>query len=256
MKRWMTILLAAIFCMSAALAETMYYNPDGGTRYHADMNCPSTNRRYLPMKPIDLADAKLKGLKICSVCVQEETDELWYDPWYGVHFHKGSCAAAADGAHARGSAAMRLNEDGTADTISADEKNDPSRLLFACPVCRPLGDETQVFLLHKGKASMLHASWKCAGVTQYDAFSGIGENIRVGELDNEQYAMVAWCPLCMGDDQATVHCYINAAGGKMLHKTRQCVCISAKYFPYMKGLTEKQADEYRLNGMEYCDHCW
>ena len=57
----------------AANASTvLYYNPDGGTKYHLDQNCKSTHAKYLPMKGHftygEINDAKYVKLTPCNVC--------------------------------------------------------------------------------------------------------------------------------------------------------------------------------------------
>ena len=50
----------------------LYYNADGGSRYHADPNCKSAHERYLPFKGVftygEVNDAKYKELMPCNVC--------------------------------------------------------------------------------------------------------------------------------------------------------------------------------------------
>ena len=50
----------------------LYYNPDGGSKYHLDQNCQSTNQRYLPLKGQftydQLNDSKYSKLQPCNVC--------------------------------------------------------------------------------------------------------------------------------------------------------------------------------------------
>lgn len=50
----------------------LYYNPEGGTFYHTDMNCPSTAAKYLPFSGsftwAQVNDAPYTGLKPCTVC--------------------------------------------------------------------------------------------------------------------------------------------------------------------------------------------
>ena len=50
----------------------LYYNPDGGTKYHLDQNCKSTHAKYLPMKGHftygEINDAKYSKLTPCNVC--------------------------------------------------------------------------------------------------------------------------------------------------------------------------------------------
>lgn len=57
----------------AANANTiLYYNPDGGSKYHLDQNCKSTHAKYLPMKGhfkySEINDDKYKNLSPCNVC--------------------------------------------------------------------------------------------------------------------------------------------------------------------------------------------
>lgn len=49
----------------------IYYNPQGGKRYHSDQNCSSVNQRYLPMTEITYGDLKTEefsGLTACAKC--------------------------------------------------------------------------------------------------------------------------------------------------------------------------------------------
>lgn len=50
----------------------LYYNPTGGTRYHADMNCPSASEKYLPLAGSfswdQLYDHPYIDLLPCSIC--------------------------------------------------------------------------------------------------------------------------------------------------------------------------------------------
>ena len=53
-------------------ATVLYYNPEGGTKYHLDPNCKSTHEKYLPFKgPFtygDLNNANYASLTPCNVC--------------------------------------------------------------------------------------------------------------------------------------------------------------------------------------------
>ena len=53
-------------------ATVLYYNPDGGTKYHLDPNCKSTHEKYLPMKGhfkySEVNDPKYANLSPCNVC--------------------------------------------------------------------------------------------------------------------------------------------------------------------------------------------
>lgn len=50
----------------------LYYNPEGGTKYHLDQNCKSTHAKYLPMKGhftySEVNDTKYASLQPCNVC--------------------------------------------------------------------------------------------------------------------------------------------------------------------------------------------
>ena len=50
----------------------LYYNPDGGTKYHSDPNCKSIHAKYLPLKGTftyaQINDDTYKDLKPCNVC--------------------------------------------------------------------------------------------------------------------------------------------------------------------------------------------
>ena len=53
-------------------STVLYYNPDGGTKYHKDQNCKSTHAKYLPMKGhftyAEVNDEKYAKLSPCNVC--------------------------------------------------------------------------------------------------------------------------------------------------------------------------------------------
>ena len=53
-------------------STVLYYNPDGGTKYHLDQNCKSTHAKYLPMKGHftygEINDDKYVKLTPCNVC--------------------------------------------------------------------------------------------------------------------------------------------------------------------------------------------
>lgn len=49
----------------------LYYNPNGGKRYHIDPNCTSVNKKYLPLTPFtfgQLGEAGFQELIPCPVC--------------------------------------------------------------------------------------------------------------------------------------------------------------------------------------------
>ena len=53
-------------------STVLYYNPDGGSKYHVDPNCKSTNERYLPLKGTfkysQVNDNEYKNLVPCNIC--------------------------------------------------------------------------------------------------------------------------------------------------------------------------------------------
>ena len=53
-------------------STVLYYNPDGGSKYHLDQNCKSTHAKYLPMKGHftygEINNDKYKNLSPCNVC--------------------------------------------------------------------------------------------------------------------------------------------------------------------------------------------
>ena len=56
----------------AAPSTVLYYNPDGGTKYHIDPNCKSTHEKFLPMTAhftyAEVNDPQYAKLKPCNVC--------------------------------------------------------------------------------------------------------------------------------------------------------------------------------------------
>lgn len=58
--------------LTADRSTRLYYNPDGGSKYHLDQYCPSTHERYLPFKGTftygELDNDKYKDLKPCNRC--------------------------------------------------------------------------------------------------------------------------------------------------------------------------------------------
>ena len=51
---------------------TLYYNPKGGTQYHAVADCASVRRKYLPLTPFtfgELEDKAYRKLKPCPYCM-------------------------------------------------------------------------------------------------------------------------------------------------------------------------------------------
>ena len=60
-------------------AASMYYNPDGGTKYHADQNCSSVRSKYLPLTEIKygtLSRYPYTELTPCSICKAPERPEV------------------------------------------------------------------------------------------------------------------------------------------------------------------------------------
>ena len=54
----------------------LYYNPEGGSKYHRDPNCKTTNSKYLPMQGQFTYGELLQGahseLKPCHICLAPE----------------------------------------------------------------------------------------------------------------------------------------------------------------------------------------
>ena len=50
----------------------LYYNPEGGSKYHLDPNCPSVNLRFIPLQGTflysDVNDPQYQELKPCRIC--------------------------------------------------------------------------------------------------------------------------------------------------------------------------------------------
>jgi len=61
----------------------MYYNPDGGEKYHANQYCPSVRSAYLPLDEMTYGDLRrypFTGLRACGSCSapdRPETVETW-----------------------------------------------------------------------------------------------------------------------------------------------------------------------------------
>ena len=57
---------------AASPNTVLYYNPDGGSMYHADPNCKSVHAKYLPLKGhftyAEVNDGKYAELYPCNVC--------------------------------------------------------------------------------------------------------------------------------------------------------------------------------------------
>ena len=76
-KNRLAILAGMVASGSENLTESdndviLYYNPNGGTKYHLDQNCKSTHAKYLPMKGTfyysQINDEEYVNLKPCNVC--------------------------------------------------------------------------------------------------------------------------------------------------------------------------------------------
>ena len=70
---FLIILLSLCLGTSCAENSTIYWiNPDGGSRYHVDQNCPSINPKYLPLSvSITVEDLKKEPYHLlipCNVC--------------------------------------------------------------------------------------------------------------------------------------------------------------------------------------------
>lgn len=58
--------------LKADANTVLYYNPDGGTKYHLDQNCKSTHKKYLPLKGhfnySEINKEPYVNLSPCNVC--------------------------------------------------------------------------------------------------------------------------------------------------------------------------------------------
>ena len=66
-------------CNGTPVWEAMYYNPDGGEKYHTDAYCDSVRSRYLPLTEIaygTLARYPYTQLEPCSACKAPERPEV------------------------------------------------------------------------------------------------------------------------------------------------------------------------------------
>ncbi len=58
--------------LQADASTVLYYNPDGGTKYHLDPNCKSTHQKYLPFKGHftygEINQSEYVKLSPCNVC--------------------------------------------------------------------------------------------------------------------------------------------------------------------------------------------
>ena len=129
------MLLASVLMPSGAQAETYYYNPAGGRRYHADAQCPAVDPLYLPLATFDASELQgepYSSLQKCRVCDPEAEQEengggtflLYYNPQEGKFYHlRENCESV-------GAAYLPLT---AFDPSDADEAL--LERLSACPVC-------------------------------------------------------------------------------------------------------------------------
>jgi len=57
------------------LEEHCYINPVGGSKLHADPNCPNVNPKYLPLTEMEFDGALPDGYSVCPVCTAVELPE-------------------------------------------------------------------------------------------------------------------------------------------------------------------------------------
>lgn len=58
-----------------------FYNPDGGSRLHADPFCPSVSMQYLPLASADgLDEAARAGYVPCHICWTGEASGCQFQP--------------------------------------------------------------------------------------------------------------------------------------------------------------------------------
>lgn len=53
------------FPVTVSIDTTRYYNPDGGSRFHYNRDCPSVSEKYLPLVPLS---EEITALRPCSFC--------------------------------------------------------------------------------------------------------------------------------------------------------------------------------------------
>lgn len=123
-----TSLLLLFFLPSLCVAESaspLYFNPDGGSRYHSDSLCPAVSARYLPLTPIPEADLTAEPyaqLTACPLCVRP--DALYFNPDGGSCYHTdANCPSVS-------SDALPLTP-----IPDADLTAEPYAHLSPCPVC-------------------------------------------------------------------------------------------------------------------------
>lgn len=61
-------------CPVCCVPDTWYFNPDGGSFYHADQQCDSVHTDYLPLTRIpdaDLTAEPYQKLTACTFCIGE-----------------------------------------------------------------------------------------------------------------------------------------------------------------------------------------
>jgi len=58
-----------------------FYNPDDGSRLHADPFCPSVSMQYLPLASADgLDEAARAGYVPCHICWTDEASGCQFQP--------------------------------------------------------------------------------------------------------------------------------------------------------------------------------
>ena len=82
-RRYIALLLVLLLipCASVADESIVYYNPDGGSYFHANKECPSISSTYYPVmqaaSPVMLR-TRLMTLSPCLYCITEDALNTWY----------------------------------------------------------------------------------------------------------------------------------------------------------------------------------
>ena len=194
-----TSLLLLFFLPSLCVAESaspLYFNPDGGSCYHMDENCPSVSSDALPLTPIldaDLTAEPYAHLSPCPVCVAEAicegpstavsavkaSDALYFNPDGGSRYHSDSLCPAVSARYLP----LTLIPD-------ADLTVEPYTRLTACPLCvRPVA-----LYFNPGGGSCYHMDANCPSVSSDALPLAL---IPDADLTAEPYAQLSPCPTCV-----------------------------------------------------------
>ncbi len=247
MRRLLLYLLAASVLMpSGARAETYYYNPASGKRYHADGQCPAVDPLYLPLATFDASELQSEpysSLQKCRVCEPEAEREengggtflLYYNPQGGKFYHlRENCESV-------GAAYLPLT---AFDPSDADEAL--LERLSACPVC------------HGGALTSVYGEPALDGRYHLDALCPLTATDRLAEgailpeqLADTPFDALAPCPLCC--DVRCEWLFYDPAEATTYHKYIRC----PEAGPDAGPLTPvKSVWSYKLGNARACEACF